>query len=155
MEKLIKKFQSLKKAIAFLKKAIDDTEALKNKEYEVHLQNSKIKSFEFCVDMLWKFVRIYLQRIEGIDLPAIPKPVLQHCLIAKLTNSKETEILLVMIDDRNRTSHRYSEEMADEISEKIDEYYELMNKLIKTLETNLEKIGEYESQLKLFKKKEQ
>ncbi|MFH1461906.1 MAG: nucleotidyltransferase substrate binding protein [bacterium] len=90
------------------------------------LQNFKIQSFEFCIDLLWKFLKLYFYKISGKELENSPKPIFRHCLSAKLTNEKETKQLLKMVDDRNPSSHTYHEAIAEEINNRIENNYKLL-----------------------------
>ncbi|MCK4517628.1 nucleotidyltransferase substrate binding protein [Candidatus Babeliales bacterium] len=132
--KLIERFKTTKKAITFLKKAIDDYKDLKDKRYVEHLRNSKIQSLEFSVDTLWKFLLIYFTKTEGKELKPTPKTVFRYCLQADLTNKDETELLLEMVDSRNLSSHTYHEDLAETLNENIEEYYELMKKILDKVE---------------------
>jgi hypothetical protein len=41
-------------------------------------------------------------------------------------NEQETETAIRMTDDRNLTNHTYDEDLADEIFNKLPEYYALL-----------------------------
>lgn len=45
-------------------------------------------------------------------------------------SEEDVELGMLMIDSRNRTSHLYKEEIAQEIADKIHEYYKLMRKIV-------------------------
>lgn len=50
----------------------------------------------------------------------------------------DEDVWLSMIEDRNRTSHVYSENMSDRIAERIkNEYVYAIGKVIKNIEENL------------------
>lgn len=130
MEKIIERFQTIQKALKALKTAINDYETLQHKEYLVHLRNSKIQSFEFCTDTLWKFLRLYFKKVSGVDLEPGPKHVFRYCFKAGITTEDETKHLIKMVDDRNLSSHTYHEELAEELNERVESHYNLMKKIL-------------------------
>ncbi|MFH1644209.1 MAG: nucleotidyltransferase substrate binding protein [bacterium] len=137
MEKIKERFNTAEKTLTFLKKAINDFETLQEKEYLEHLRNSKIQSFEFCVDTLWKFLRLYFKKIYGVDLEPGPKPTFRYCFKAGLVNEEEAKQLLNIVDDRNLSSHTYHEEFAEELNNRIEKHYLLMKKIVDQIKTKL------------------
>ena len=57
-EKLLERYETTRKAFESLKEAIGQYEALQHQEYRKNLRDSKIKRFEYCFDVLWKFLKI-------------------------------------------------------------------------------------------------
>ncbi len=82
---------------------------------------------------MWKYLKIYLKNIHGIDV-ASPKKVFIECSSQEMTTEKQTEQLLSMADSRNNTSHMYNEPVAEKISTRIPSYYKLILEIIKKLE---------------------
>lgn len=80
-------------------------------------------------------MKFYLQEKEGV-LQNSPKSVLRECLRAKLLTETETVRALAMIDARNEATHIYREVVAEELLEKLPEFYQLMNKLITAAQIN-------------------
>jgi len=137
MEKIIERFKTVRAALDFLNRAIEDFENLKEERYREHLRNSKIQSFEFCVDTLWKFLKLYFEKEKGMSLEASPKSVFRNCFKFGLTTEEDTKKLLKMVDDRNISSHTYHEELAETLNKRVGEYYQLMNKIVEQVESNL------------------
>jgi nucleotidyltransferase substrate binding protein (TIGR01987 family) len=133
MEKVIERFQIIHKALKALKQAIDDYNNLQRKEYLIYIRNSKIQSFKFCVDTLWKFLKLYFKKTAGVDVLPGPKHVFRYCLQAGITSEDETKHLLDIVDDRNLSSHTYHEELAEELNNKIESHYELMKKIVDSI----------------------
>ena len=104
-QRLTKAFERLKEAI---EKATDDLD-----------RDGTIQRFEFTFELLWKFLKIYLEH-NGVDcfspMDCIKK-AFKHGLI------KDDEIILDMLEDRNLSSHVYSEAMAKEIFNRIKNAY--------------------------------
>lgn len=94
-----------------------------------------IQRFEFTFELLWKTLRLFLLS-EGI-ITKSPKEALRESFRFGLI--KDEEIFLDMLDDRNQTSHIYSEDVSKEIVRRIKKYYiskliELSKELIKAIE---------------------
>ena len=138
METLKIKYELTKKSIDSLKEIINMiTEHKKvlhldfvdaEKEQKV-LRDSLIQRFEYSVDTLWNYLKEYFLEIKGVKQDS-PKPIFRQCLKSGLTKEEETEKLLLMVDDRNLTTHTYKEELANEIAKNIPQYFELMEKVL-------------------------
>ena len=86
-----------------------------------------IQRFEFTFELLWKSLRLFLLD-EGI-ITKSPKESLKEGF--KFGLIKDEEIFLDMLEDRNQTSHIYSEKVSKEIFERIKTRY--LNPLKKIL----------------------
>jgi nucleotidyltransferase substrate binding protein (TIGR01987 family) len=84
-----------------------------------------IQRFEFTFELLWKTLRLFLLD-EGI-ITKSPKEALKEAFRFGLI--KDEEIFLDMLEDRNQTSHIYSEEISKEIVLRIKKFY--LSKLTK------------------------
>lgn len=109
-----------------------NTTALINNDNIVRsFRDSLIQRFEYCVDTLWKYLKDYLENIQGILLEIkSPRSVIRATGNARFMSEEDVELAMTMIDSRNRTSHIYKEEIAQEIAEKIHNYYKLMRKVV-------------------------
>lgn len=94
-----------------------------------------IQRFEFTFELLWKTLRLFLLA-EGITTKS-PKEALKESFRFGLI--KDEEIYLDMLEDRNQTSHIYSEEIAREIVRRIKKFY--LSKLTE-LSKELRKVSE-------------
>lgn len=98
-----------------------------------------IKRFEDCTDLFWKVLKIYLEEVGGIALKAIsPKGIIRDAVQAKVITEKEGSECMEMIESRNRTSHIYHEDLAEEIAAEVPGFYRLMHTVVKRLEQNLD-----------------
>jgi nucleotidyltransferase substrate binding protein (TIGR01987 family) len=111
-------------------------EFMDNNDLFESLRESVIQRFEYCTDLLWKYLKKYLEAV--IKAPEVngPKPVLKAACQAKLISEADTEILLRALDSRNLTSHLYKEEVANRISTEIPAYYKIMQKYVEKLTVN-------------------
>jgi len=107
-------------------------EVFKTKEESERMaRDSMIQRFEFCVDTFWKYFKDHLESIEKITLEIkSPRAIFRALCQARLLNEQETEFAINMVENRNRTSHIYKEEIAEKISSEIPSYYEFMIKIV-------------------------
>jgi len=130
-KKLIQALSTLEKAsqtlTIFVKEGVSYNPHLDYKEEYRGLRDSAIQRFEYSVDLYWKYLKIYLEKV--LALPDIngPKPVIRKSYSSNALNEEEAEESLKMIDDRNMTSHIYVEEIAEHLAAKIPSYYMLMH----------------------------
>lgn len=82
-------------------------------------RDGAIQRFEFTVELLWKTLSILLnyQDIDCRSPRNCIKLSFRHGLI------EDDEILLDMIEDRNRSSHIYNEKVAEAIFLRIRDVY--------------------------------
>lgn len=98
------------------------------------IRDGMIQRFEFTYELAWKTTKLYLEDTGIVEINS-PKAVIKEAYSQKLlTNEK---LWLLMLNDRNMTTHIYKEEMADEIAKRIanqyiKEFELLFNKLQKS-----------------------
>lgn len=95
-------------------------------EQDSLLIDGTIQRFEFCIELFWKMLRRALLE-NGIET-GTPREAIQKAYQAKWLNDEK--LWIRMLQDRNRTSHVYEEEVAQEIFRRVPEYYEVMNKAL-------------------------
>ncbi|KKP27062.1 MAG: Nucleotidyltransferase substrate binding protein, HI0074 family [candidate division TM6 bacterium GW2011_GWF2_30_66] len=134
MEILESKKSSTKKALCKLKKML--SLLLKQKDPEIYegLRDGLIQRFEFSFDSFWKYLKQYLKEKNKIEIE-IPNPnkTFRTSYEQKLITKEELDTLTNSTDDRNSSSHTYNEELAIEISDRIEHYYEVMQNIIDRL----------------------
>ncbi|SMP57208.1 nucleotidyltransferase substrate binding protein [Anoxynatronum buryatiense] len=133
MSKLESKQINFKKALDRLKEAVEEYQ--KENASDV-VRDGVIQRFEFTYELSWKTAREYMKELGIVDLNA-PKPVIKEAFAQKWITNEENWLL--MLSDRNMTSHVYREEMAEEIAERIascyvQEFEQLLTKLTGSLE---------------------
>ena len=97
------------------------------------IRDGLIQRFEFTYELAWKTTKEYLEDTGIVDKNS-PKAVIKEAYAQKLIENEESWLL--MLSDRNMTSHVYKEEMANEIAGRIAGSY------IKEFEALLQKLGE-------------
>ena len=78
-----------------------------------------IQRFEFSFELLWKTLKLFLSN-EGIRTKS-PKEALKETFRYGLI--KDEGLFLDMLEDRNQTSHIYSEDISKEIFNRIKKKY--------------------------------
>ncbi len=93
-----------------------------------------LQRFEFTAELMWKTLKAFLE-FNGIECFS-PRNCIKEALRANLI--KDDDILLDIIEDRNKTSHIYSEEVSKEIFERVKEVYlDVFKDTINRIEKNL------------------
>lgn len=100
-------------------------------EFITH-RDALIKRFEFCYELTWKFLQLFLRTKYSIDANS-PRKVFQECFQQSILSRDESVTFLEMIDARNATTHKYDESTADEVSKKIIEYYHFLESIIQRI----------------------
>ena len=105
---------------------------LDNNSLKESLRDSVIQRFEFSVDLFWKYIKLLLeyQLKEPTELNS-PRAIIESACKSKLISEKDAEEIIEMIKCRNKTSHIYQEEIAEQIARDIPNYYEIIKKYSK------------------------
>jgi nucleotidyltransferase substrate binding protein (TIGR01987 family) len=117
MNNLEYKLINFNKAVLRLKEAVQELE--KNKLNDV-IRDGVIQRFEFTYELAWKTSKEYLESIGIVDKTS-PRAVIKEAYAQKLITDEKNWLL--MLSDRNMTSHVYKEEMAKDIAHRICEIY--------------------------------
>lgn len=127
------KLSDFDKALNRLNEAIEES---KNNTKSTTLKDGVIQRFEFCYEICWKVMKMYLEN-EGIEEAKSPRSTFREAFKVELIDDGEAWI--DMLKDRNLTSHVYDEEMAIEIYEKIImKYYPQMQEMCSKLKKVVE-----------------
>jgi len=137
MEKLEEKYADLLKIHKRLAVAIKTYEkALVDKSIDDEIReafrDSLIKRFELMYDLLWKYIREYINTMQG-DAADSPRKVFQQCLSLSLINSDETQQLVDLIEDRNLTTHVYNIDLANKVAADIPKHFDVIHEIIMKL----------------------
>jgi nucleotidyltransferase substrate binding protein (TIGR01987 family) len=117
LKKLKKAFLRLREST---EKAVDELD-----------RDGVIQRFEFTFELFWKAIKIVLGH-EGFEC-AGPRSCIKEG--ARRGFLSDAEMILDMLEDRNKASHVYDESTAEEIFERVKEQYvPLIEKNIKLFE---------------------
>ncbi len=130
MEKIILKQTVLIKALEQLSIAIDAYENhipanfAHGKEF---IRESMIQRFEYSCELFWRFIKEYLDYAHGtIPAESGARSIIRAACKIGVVSEEETDLIMEMIEYRNRTSHMYLESVAIQIAEKVPLYAKLM-----------------------------
>ena len=121
------KFENYKNAFDRLREGIlkfDNTDDLQ--------RDGLVQRFEFTFELSWKTLKTIFED-EGLTGLNSPKPVLREAFSAGLI--EDNELWLLMLNDRNSTSHIYNEKLSIEICNNIiTKYCNAFEALIKQIQ---------------------
>jgi nucleotidyltransferase substrate binding protein (TIGR01987 family) len=120
------------KALATLQETLAETNPT------VIVRDAAIQRFEYTFEAVWKAGQEFLRRQEGLDVGS-PKGVLRGLFQTGYLNEGQTELGLKMVDDRNLTSHTYSEGLAENIFKELPRYAALMQSCLSFIKKSLKK----------------
>jgi len=128
----LKRIEDFEKSLKRLEEAIIKTyQNIQNEDY-TFFRDSAIQRFGFTVEIMWKSIKEYLFKKEGIECVS-PKSCLREFFEVFNTDKEKAKKILRMIDDRNLSSHTYHEEVAEDIFMNLRDYQELMKEILESL----------------------
>ncbi len=130
----IQRFDNYNKALIILKNAVDLFNERKLSELE---KQGLIQAFEFTHELAWKTLKDFLNDKGNKEIYGSKDAVKEAFKYNLLGNG---EIWMDMIKSRNKTSHTYNEETADEIIIAIvTDYYVEFERLSEKLSELMDK----------------
>ncbi len=121
LNELIKASNALKIAQNLLQQSRQNDP--QNIEMHKALRDSCIKRFEFCVELSWK---ISIKTL-GLDTKA-PNPAIREMAQNKLID--DPQIWFEFLLARNKTSHTYNEDVAEEVYREVERLILELEKLL-------------------------
>jgi len=109
--------------------------ALKQPEDEF-VRDAAIQRFEFCFELTWKSIQT-AARLEGQDCTS---PRTAFSIAWRNSWNDDEAAWLDMLEDRNKTSHTYREEMAKEVFAGLASHLLNFNQLHEALVTRIRAI---------------
>lgn len=128
MSRAAEKTAQLQNAVSRLKEAIAEYE----QTHSQTVRDGVIQRFEFCAELAWKAAQDYLEEQGYLDVHS-PKAVMRKAYLEGLVTDEQG--WLSLLDARNKTSHLYDDEVADQVYQQIDgTYLSLLDALAGRLE---------------------
>lgn len=124
--------EDLKNAWKRLQEAVSKTQENIASEDYPYFRDSTIQRFESTFEILWKTIKVYLER-EGL-YPKSPRSSFREFFSLGYLTEPDMVLLFRMIEDRNATAHTYRERVAEEIFSRLKQYLEITAKIIHILE---------------------
>ena len=122
-DKYKRNLKSLEKALLQLGDALEQSES-------PIVRDACLQRFEFCYELLWKTLKIFLEEIHGVRAVS-PRQVFKEAFALSIIDEELT--FVEMIESRNTLSHSYNEEQAAKIYVKCADYLEVMNNVLAQL----------------------
>lgn len=147
MENLTHKYNNLKNALNTLQEAVNnfsEFETIHKQKYSIRDQekmyrvfrDSLIQRFEYTTDLFWKYLKSYIEHKELLTNIISPATAIAQACSFGLITEMEGHQLLIMVKGRNKTSHVYIEEVAEQLATRIPAYCQTMTSLLKRLIPN-------------------
>lgn|SRR5690606_3097818 len=125
IDELVKASDSLKTAKKLLEQA--QSENPQNIELHKALRDSCIQRFEFCVELAWKAS----MKVLGLLQTKAPNPAIREMAQNGLID--DTKPWFNFLLARNKTSHSYDEDVAQEVFDVLEDFIPELEKLITNL----------------------
>lgn len=131
MKNLEFKLLNLKKAYAKLQESC----ALYNGDNEI-IRDSVIQRFEFTYELSHKTLREFMNYMGISTENTFPRSIFKKAYANHIID--DDKLWINLMEDRNRTSHVYSEDMSNNIADRIkNEYVFAIGKMINKIEENI------------------
>jgi len=124
---------NLNQAIDTFAKSLELTADPKYSEIELDLiKNGKIQKFEYCTELAWKVSKLYLE-FQTAEVIISPKMVYKSLFLNKHITEELYLNLFKTLEDRNKLSHVYKEEMYNEVYKNLKDHLKAFFKLLTIL----------------------
>lgn len=105
-----------KNALKRLKEAIEESKVIDSST----IKDGVIQRFEFTLELSWKVMKYFLNS-EGLTEAKAPRSTIRTGFNNEII--QDAKLWIDMIEDRNLTTHTYSQSTSDEIYGKIINFY--------------------------------
>ncbi|MDC0308941.1 nucleotidyltransferase substrate binding protein [bacterium] len=122
-DKYNRNLKSFEKALLQLGDALEESES-------PIVRDACLQRFEFCYELLWKTLRVFLEDIHGVRAVS-PRQVFKEAFALSIIDEELT--FVEMIESRNTLAHTYNEEQATKIYVKCAAYLEAMKNVLAQL----------------------
>ncbi len=129
-ERYLQRLDILTQALSRLEEAVFES---RQRPESDTLKDGVIQRFEFSFELTWKALKAKLD-FEGIPSMGTPRTVIKHAFqLGWLSDESEW---LILLDDRNQTSHTYNAQAAEIIYQRIvSQHLPLFKQLLHRLNT--------------------
>lgn len=114
LEKLKDKLENYQQALARL------TEAVQEPDPNAYVYDAVVKRFEFVYELAWRLMKALIE-YKGGGEPKFPRDVFREAFAGGII--ADGEVWLVMMKDRNLTSHTYDDIHAKEVYMRVKNNY--------------------------------
>jgi nucleotidyltransferase substrate binding protein (TIGR01987 family) len=132
VERLKERLDVAQKALTTLQEVLAETNPT------VIVRDAAIQRFEYTFEAVWKAGQEFLRSHEGLDAGS-PKGTVRGLFQTGFLNARQAELRLKMVDDRNLTSHTYSEGLSEQIFKELPKYAALMQSCLSMIKKSRKK----------------
>jgi len=100
------------------------------------IKNGRIQKFEYCAELTWKIIKYFLYANHNVDAVS-PRESIKEFFLIGAVEDDDYEMLINILDDRNKLSHIYKEEFFEQIHEKLIDYFGIMIRVLKILKQSI------------------
>jgi nucleotidyltransferase substrate binding protein (TIGR01987 family) len=93
------------------------------------IKNGKIQKFEYCTELAWKVSKLFLE-IQTAEIIGAPKLVYKNLFLNKYLSESLYLELFKTLEDRNKLSHVYKEEMYNEVYKNLKNHLKAFKQLL-------------------------
>jgi len=126
------KLKTLQEAIQGFAHSLEiDLETL-DEEMQDLVRNGQVQKFEYCTELLWKVMKLFLSTHEGVD-EASPKAVIKAFYRTQKISTELYESLITIIYHRNLFSHIYNEDQFEQLYGELKTHAKKMQEVLQYL----------------------
>ncbi len=118
--------------LAVAEKALASLGDILEEPYSVIVRDATIQRFEYSGEAVWKAVREWLQTNESLE-ENHPRGCYRALYRIGRIDEALSIALLAVVEDRNRTSHAYIEDVAVDVFKKIPEHHHALKSVLNLL----------------------
>ncbi|MBZ0202195.1 MAG: nucleotidyltransferase substrate binding protein [Ignavibacteria bacterium] len=127
------KVEKYKKALTGFNRLFEHDMALFDPVITDAIMNGQLQKFEYCSELMWKAIRLLIRQRNKIS-PKSPRDAVKEFFNCGYINSSQYETMIQILDDRNKLSHVYNEDVFTEVYSRIGEFKVVMNDVLTILE---------------------
>lgn len=116
-------------------KSFEDALLMDFKSQEI-IRDGLVQRFEITYELMIKVVRIFLLE-KGINSIA-PKDLIRIFSADREVKDSQTETLLKIVDDRNRTTHDYNQKFIKSLVSRLAKYHKVMSEVANQIGQDME-----------------
>ena len=99
---------------------VESKEALESEPDNDFIQDSLIQRYGYTMELAWKTMKDYLENEGFMDVTS-PKKAVRKAFQERII--QDGSAWIAALDDRNKTSHAYDEQMAKDVIQSITEQH--------------------------------
>jgi uncharacterized protein YutE (UPF0331/DUF86 family) len=142
MENLKKRHRYLLNALDTVKEEITRYDKyIDNEEFGETVRRSLIQCFEYSIELTCKYLKHHMTKIRNLKVSGTSRDTIAMGISNGMLTENEADSLSEALRDRNKSSHIYSEEVAEILASNIPKYHRVMETVAKRLGKELDEMA--------------